>query len=138
MAIANIQTSVNLITNAIMNVINQSGRNCTRIFRSSPKTPAFFFLSDFNRNCSFDRFQYISNIKFHENPTSWSRVVSWVRTDRRLDRYGEANTHFPQLEENDTVKTNQTLVYTYMVTPDVYCFLLSTGKFTDDVTKAHW
>ena len=38
-----------------------------------------------------------SDIKFHENPSSGSRVVPCGRTDGRTDRHDEANSRFPNL-----------------------------------------
>jgi hypothetical protein len=35
-----------------------------------------------------------SNIKYHENPSSWSRVVPSGQTDKWTDRYVEANSCF--------------------------------------------
>jgi len=49
------------------------------------------FLSDFN-----EIFEKYSNIKFHENPSSRSRVAPCGRTDGRADRQDEANSHFSQ------------------------------------------
>jgi hypothetical protein len=40
-------------------------------------------------------FEKFSNIKFHENISSGSRVVPYERTDG----HGEANTHFSQFGE---------------------------------------
>ena len=37
-----------------------------------------------------------SNNKFHENPSSGSRVVSCGKTDGRTDRHDEANSPFSQ------------------------------------------
>jgi len=34
------------------------------------------------------------NTKFQENPTSGSRVVPWVRTDRQTDKHDEVNIRF--------------------------------------------
>jgi len=51
---------------------------CTLVF----KYP--FFLLDINETCIFSTdFRKCSNIKFHENPSSGSRVVPCGRTDRR-------------------------------------------------------
>ena len=46
----------------------------------------------------FDRFflKKSSNIKFHENPSSGSRVVPYRRKDGQTDRCGEANSRFSQ------------------------------------------
>jgi len=53
------------------------------------------FLSDFNGTSNFlDRFfEQSSNIKFHENPSSESRVVPCGR----MDGHDETNSHFSQL-----------------------------------------
>jgi hypothetical protein len=44
-----------------------------------------------------------SNVKYHENPTSGNRVIpcgkTGKRTDRRTDRYDEANSRFSQFRE---------------------------------------
>ena len=54
-------------------------------------------LPDFNQTWNFlDRFSiYIKNIRFHENPSSESRVVPCGKTDR----HDEANSRFPQFCE---------------------------------------
>jgi len=39
-------------------------------------------------------FQKYSNIKFHDNPPSGSRVVPFGRTDRQTNRRDAANSHF--------------------------------------------
>jgi hypothetical protein len=45
------------------------------------------FLSDFNKlEFSGQGFEKFSIIKFHENPSSGSRVVACGRTDRQTDR----------------------------------------------------
>jgi len=50
------------------------------------------FLSDFNRTWNFSKyFRIYSNIKFHENPSSGSRVFSCGQTDR----HDEANSDIP-------------------------------------------
>jgi len=41
-------------------------------------------------------FENYSNIKFHKNPSSGSRVVPCGQTDKRTDRHDEANSHFSQ------------------------------------------
>ena len=54
------------------------------------------FLSDFNETwLSFFLFVKYSNTKFHENPSSGSRVVQWGQTDGRPNReHYEANSSF--------------------------------------------
>jgi hypothetical protein len=62
----------------------------------------------FIRNCQIllklEFFQQIfekySNIKFHENSSSWNRVVLFGRKDRRTDIHDEANSHFQQFCEH--------------------------------------
>jgi hypothetical protein len=44
-------------------------------------------------------FEKSSNIKFHENPSSGSRVVPCGQTDGRTDRRDEGNSRFSQLCE---------------------------------------
>ena len=39
-------------------------------------------------------FEKYSEIKFHENPSSGTRVIPYERTDGRTDRYDEANSRF--------------------------------------------
>jgi len=57
------------------------------------------FLSDFNESRIFRQiFVKYSNIKFHENPSSVSRVPCG-RMDGQTDRYDEANGHFSQFCE---------------------------------------
>jgi len=46
-------------------------------------------------------FEKYSNIKFHENPSSGSRVVSCGQMDGQTDRHGEANSSFLQFCEHD-------------------------------------
>jgi hypothetical protein len=45
-------------------------------------------------------FEKFSNIKFHGNPPSGSRVVPCRRRDRRTDRYDGANSPFSQFCES--------------------------------------
>jgi len=40
------------------------------------------------------------NTKFHDNPSSGSRVVSCVRTDRLTDRHDKDNNRFSQFCEH--------------------------------------
>jgi hypothetical protein len=44
-------------------------------------------------------FKKYSNIKFHENPASGSRVVPCGQTDIRTNRHGDANSRFSQFCE---------------------------------------
>jgi hypothetical protein len=44
-------------------------------------------------------FQKYSNIKFHESPSSGSRIVPCEETDRRRDGHDEANSRFLQFCE---------------------------------------
>jgi len=54
------------------------------------------FLSNFNETSIFFRqsFEKYSNTKFHENPSSGSRVVTCGQTHRRMDVHVEAKSHF--------------------------------------------
>ena len=55
-------------------------------------------LSDFNLFWNFvTDFVKVSNIKFHENPSSGSRVDTRRQADRRTDRYEEGNRRFLQV-----------------------------------------
>jgi hypothetical protein len=68
------------------------------VHKSLCKVP--LLLSEFNqKNFStyFAKKKY-SNITFHENPSSGSRVVSFGRTDGQTDRH-ESNSRFPQFCE---------------------------------------
>jgi len=44
-------------------------------------------------------FEKYSNIKFHKNPSSWSRVVPCRRTDRRTESNNDAKSRFKQFCE---------------------------------------
>ena len=44
-------------------------------------------------------FEKFSNIKFHENTSSGSRVALWGQTYGRTDRHDDANSRFSQLRE---------------------------------------
>jgi hypothetical protein len=59
------------------------------------------FLSDFNETRFFptDFRKKSSNVKFHENPSSRSRVVPCGRAGRRTDGHDEANSRFSQFCE---------------------------------------
>ena len=48
------------------------------------------------RKFSWHIFKKASDIKFHENPSSQSRIVSCERTDRRTDEHHEGNSRFLQ------------------------------------------
>ena len=62
------------------------------------KYPLFFF--DFNETWIFSiYFKKSSNIKFHENPSSVSRVVPYGWAEGRTDRHDEANSRFSQFCE---------------------------------------
>ena len=56
----------------------------------------FFYQILMKLEFSRDIFEKCSTIKFHENPSSWSRVVQCGRTDRRTggwtDRHDEVDT----------------------------------------------
>jgi hypothetical protein len=47
-------------------------------------------------------FKKHSNIKFHENPSSGSRVVPCEQTDGEMDRHDEGNSRFSQFCELNT------------------------------------
>jgi hypothetical protein len=52
-------------------------------------------LSGFKKNGFLLKvFEKYCNMKFHENPSSGSRVVSCVQTGGRRDRHDEANSRF--------------------------------------------
>jgi hypothetical protein len=59
------------------------------------------------KNIKFSQqiFEKSSNIKFHENPSTESRIIPLGQTDRqtggRSDIYDEANGHFSQFFELD-------------------------------------
>jgi hypothetical protein len=58
------------------------------------------YLSDFNETWIFSTyFEKYSNIKFHENPSSGSRVVPCGQTDVGTDGHDEASSRFPQFCE---------------------------------------
>jgi len=57
------------------------------------KYPLFF--SDFKETeAARHIFEKQSNIKFHENPSSGSRIVSCGQTARRTNRHDEDNSRF--------------------------------------------
>jgi len=47
-------------------------------------------------NFSPQIFGKYSNIKFNENPSSWSQAVLCIQVDRQTDRYDEPNSCFSQ------------------------------------------
>ena len=56
------------------------------------------FLSDFIGTCVFSiLFEEFSNTKFHEDPSSGSRIV---HKGGRTDRHDEASSHFSQFCES--------------------------------------
>ena len=57
----------------------------TNVHKSSCKVP--IILSDFNETwiVSKDFFKKYSNIKFHDSPSTWSKVAPCGHTDRRID-----------------------------------------------------
>jgi len=64
-------------------------------------------------------FEKSSNIKFHENPPSGSRVFhADMRTDGRMDRQNEANSRFSQFCERALKKRlfplTQTITMCYL------------------------
>jgi len=56
------------------------------------------FISDFNGTWNFSTNVRNTDIKFHENASSWSRVVPWGLTEWRTDgqSHDEANIRFSQ------------------------------------------
>jgi hypothetical protein len=61
------------------------------------------FLSDFNKAWIFStdfREKKISNIKFHQNPSSESRVIPSGQRERERERYDEANNSFSHFCES--------------------------------------
>jgi len=63
-----------------------------------PKYPLLF--SDINETWIFSTiFLSTQNIKFHENPSSWCRVVSCWRWDGQTDIHDEGNSRFSQFWE---------------------------------------
>jgi hypothetical protein len=56
------------------------------------------FLTVINENL-VEIFQKYSNMKFHETPSSESRVVPCGQTERRTDKHDEANSRFPEFCE---------------------------------------
>jgi hypothetical protein len=58
-------------------------------------------------------FEKYSNVKCHENPASGNRVIPCgktdKRTDRRTNRYEEANSHFSQFRERAQKTTITTI-----------------------------
>ena len=71
-------------------------------------------------------FEKYSNIKFHENPSSGSRVVPYGRTDRRTNKHDEANSHYSQFFETPK-NLHKTFIYgnifkiLSVLTSVVYC-----------------
>jgi len=60
-------------------------------------------------------FETNSNIKFHENPSSGSRVVPCGETDGQTDRHTEVNSRFRNFvnaPKNETLKETSILVKT--------------------------
>jgi len=57
------------------------------------------FNSGFKVTVSGQIFVKYSNTKFPENPCSGSGVIPCGRTNRRTDRYDEANSRFSQFYE---------------------------------------
>jgi len=71
-------------------------------------------------------FEKTPNIKFHENPSSGSRVISYEgRTGGRTDRYEEANSHFPQFCKLRSILT----VFLHTNTPIARLQILSYSPF---------
>jgi len=73
------------------------------VHRSSCKIAYQLLFSDFDgTRFIIQSFEIVTNIKFHENPTSGSRVVARERTGERTDREtdDEGNSRFSQFHEN--------------------------------------
>jgi len=72
-------------------IINVYWSSCT-----VPIIPVSVMKLEFSRQV----FEKYSNIKFHENLSSGSRIIPCRQTDRRpvrhMDRHNEANSHFLQ------------------------------------------
>jgi hypothetical protein len=83
---------------------NNSARYYLNVHRSSREVPLLYiglhvkyplFFSDFNETWSCStHFRKISKLKFHENPSSGSRIISCGQTDRQTNRHDEANSRF--------------------------------------------
>jgi len=64
------------------------------------------FLSDCNETWIFsDRFPENFNIKFSENPSSWSGAVLCRETDRWTDGYGQVKNRFKKYTNAPNVQT---------------------------------
>ena len=69
------------------------------MYRFSCKVPVILVRFQWNTNFSRNICEKYSNIKFHENPSSGSRVLPCGIKTRRTDRYVDANSHFSQFWE---------------------------------------
>jgi hypothetical protein len=74
-------------------------RDVKNVYRSSCKVP--FISCQILMKLDFFRriFEKFSNIKFHENPFSGSRIVPWRRKDGQTNGYDEAYSRFSHLCE---------------------------------------
>jgi hypothetical protein len=92
------------------------------VYWRSCKVP--FILVRFSWKLKISRhiFEKYSNVKFHENLSSWSIVVPCGQTDRQTDRPDEAYNlrHFPKAPKNVwTCKITELLSFDYKYTRDV-------------------
>ena len=84
----------------------RSIRNYHYSLRNDPQEGSSYLLcrGSLKSRLEFSRqiFEKYSDIKFHENPSSGSRVVQCGRTDGRTDRHDEADSRFWQLRLKTT------------------------------------
>ena len=68
-------------------------------------------------------FENYSNVQFHENQFSGSRVVQCGQTDGRTDRHDEANSRLPQFCERASKLLSGVWLCAMMYTEDMYLYL---------------